>query len=144
MGGGGTTLGGGLILQFRFAQTQVAASSRDRNNRDPVPAVYNAVANGARLLGRSNQRPDLAIVLCFGSFRNPANRLGHQVPQSPVDPSRSSTARKSIILSRLHGDKARFHRIRKQNTKRRATIRALRLKLVAASAPEAAKEVQNN
>jgi hypothetical protein len=38
-------------------------------------------------------------------------------------------------LSRQHGDKARFHRIRKQNTRRRAMVQALRLKLAAAANP---------
>jgi hypothetical protein len=45
-------------------------------------------------------------------------------------------------LSRQNGDKARFHRIRKQNIKRRASVLALRLKLAAASAVATAKEVQ--
>ena len=35
-------------------------------------------------------------------------------------------------MSKLHGDKARFHRIRKQNTARRARIRDLRKKLIEA------------
>jgi hypothetical protein len=44
-------------------------------------------------------------------------------------------------MSKQKGDKARFHRIRKQNIRRRASIAALRVKLAAASALAAPKEV---
>jgi hypothetical protein len=37
-------------------------------------------------------------------------------------------------MSKLHGDKARFHRIRKQNTARRLKMRELRQKLAMAAA----------
>ena len=37
-------------------------------------------------------------------------------------------------MSKLHGDKARFHRIRKQNIDRRRKVRELRDRLAAAAA----------
>jgi hypothetical protein len=48
---------------------------------------------------------------------------------------------KRISMSKQHGDKARFHRIRKQNTRRRAMVDALRIKLAAAANPVAPKEI---
>ncbi len=38
-------------------------------------------------------------------------------------------------MSRLHGDKARFHRLRKQSIERRRKVRELRDKLALAPAP---------
>jgi hypothetical protein len=38
-------------------------------------------------------------------------------------------------MSKTHGDKARFHRLRKQNIARRLMVRELRLKLAAAPVP---------
>jgi len=38
-------------------------------------------------------------------------------------------------MSKLHGDKARFHRIRKQNIDRRRKVRELRDRLALAAAP---------
>jgi hypothetical protein len=38
-------------------------------------------------------------------------------------------------MSKLHGDKARFHRLRKQSIARRSMVRELRLKLAAAVVP---------
>lgn len=38
-------------------------------------------------------------------------------------------------MSKLHGDKARFHRLRKQSIARRQMVRALRLKLAQPVAP---------
>jgi hypothetical protein len=40
-------------------------------------------------------------------------------------------------VSKLHGDKARFHRIRKQNIARRLKVRELRQSLAAAKVPAA-------
>jgi hypothetical protein len=40
-------------------------------------------------------------------------------------------------VSKLHGDKARFHRIRKQNIARRLKVRELRQALTAAKVPAA-------
>jgi hypothetical protein len=54
---------------------------------------------------------------------------------SPAIPPGVLPLEKRIIMSRQHGDKARFHRIRKQNTRRRAMVQALRLKLAAAANP---------
>lgn len=45
-------------------------------------------------------------------------------------------------MSKLNGDKARFHRIRKQNIARRSKIRELRQKLAMARS-QAASEVKD-
>jgi hypothetical protein len=59
---------------------------------------------------------------------------------SRSDPSRKSLLEKRTIVSKTHGDKARFHRLRKQNIKRREMVRELRITLAAtatATAPAA-------
>jgi hypothetical protein len=50
-----------------------------------------------------------------------------------IDPSRSSIAGKEDVLSKSHGDTARFHRLRKKKIANRQKARELRVTLTAAA-----------
>jgi hypothetical protein len=76
----------------------------------------------------------LSLVLPLGSLRNPAHRLKPLASLASAIPPGILLVEKRV-MSKLHGDKARFHRIRKRNIARRAMVKALRLRLAVPTSP---------
>lgn len=99
---------------------------------------WKAVGSGAT---SATPRTELRIVLLLGSLRSPAHRLNEFRFNRSIQ--EFLPLEKRVTLSKLHGDKARFHRIRKRNIARKAMVRALRLNLaVPASGTEKTAQSQ--